>query len=99
MAYYFIIRNGTVIDGNGVPRFRADVAASNGRIAAIGKIDNIANGTIDATGKIVSPGFVDPHTHYDAQLFSFAVGLMSGFFLAWCCIAVGFWINARRAAK
>ena len=63
-----IIKNGTVIDGKGGPRFRADVAVRNGKIAAIGKIDGLADSTIDATGKIVCPGFVDPHTHYDAQI-------------------------------
>ena len=71
MAYDLVVRNGTVIDGKGGPRFCADVAVRNGRIAAIGQIDDAANntiGTIDATGKIVCPGFVDPHTHYDAQI-------------------------------
>jgi N-acyl-D-aspartate/D-glutamate deacylase len=68
MAYDLVIRNGTVIDGKGGPRFRADVAARNGRIAAIGKIDEAAETVIDASGKIVCPGFVDPHTHYDAQI-------------------------------
>ncbi len=68
MAYDLIIRNGTVIDGNGTPRVQADIASSKGRIAAIGKVEGTAAQTIDATGKIVCPGFVDPHTHYDAQI-------------------------------
>lgn len=71
MAYELLIRNGTVIDGKGGPRFRADVAVRNGRIAAIGNIDDTASSaisSIDAAGKIVCPGFVDPHTHYDAQI-------------------------------
>ena len=71
MAYDLVVRNGTVIDGKGGPRFCADVAVRNGRIAAIGQINDAANntiGTVDATGKIVCPGFVDPHTHYDAQI-------------------------------
>src|SRR6185436_12854883 len=59
---------GTVIDGKGGPRLRADVAVHDGRIAAIGKIVETAGRTIDADGKIVCPGFVDPHTHYDAQI-------------------------------
>ena len=68
MAYDLVIRNGTVIDGKGTPRFSADVAVQNGKIAAIGKIDGTAKKTIAAAGKIVCPGFVDPHTHYDAQI-------------------------------
>jgi len=68
MAYDLLIRNGTVIDGKGTPRFHADIAVRNGKIAAIGKIDEAATNTIDAGGKIVCPGFVDPHTHYDAQI-------------------------------
>lgn len=68
MAYDLIIRNGAVIDGKGEPRFHADIAVRNGRIASIGKIDDAADSTIDASGKIVCPGFVDPHTHYDAQI-------------------------------
>jgi N-acyl-D-amino-acid deacylase len=68
MAYDLLIRNGTVIDGKGVPRFEGDVAVRDGRIAAIGKINETAATVIDASGKIVCPGFVDPHTHYDAQI-------------------------------
>ncbi len=68
MTYDLIIKNGSVVDGNGTPRFLADVAVQNGRIAAIGKAEGLAAKSIDATGKIVCPGFVDPHTHYDAQI-------------------------------
>ena len=68
MAYDLLIKNGTVIDGNGCPRVRADVAVSGGKIAAIGTVDGAASHTIDAAGQIVCPGFVDPHTHYDAQI-------------------------------
>ena len=57
-----------VIDGTGTPRFHADVAAQGGKIVALGKITGTAEKTIDASGKIVCPGFVDPHTHYDAQI-------------------------------
>src|ERR1700733_14136107 len=62
-----IIRNGTVIDGTGAAPFEADVAITNGKIAAIGKIAARGMEEIDARGMLVTPGFVDPHTHYDAQ--------------------------------
>jgi N-acyl-D-aspartate/D-glutamate deacylase len=64
-----LIRGGSVIDGSGAPRQRADVGIRDGRIAAIGAIDEEARQTIDATGLVVAPGFVDIHTHYDAQGF------------------------------
>lgn len=68
MAYDLLITNGTIVDGNGGPRFNADVAVQGGSIAALGEIDGSAATVIDAAGKIVCPGFVDPHTHYDAQI-------------------------------
>ncbi len=68
MAYDLIIKNGTVIDGTGSFRRRADVAVSNGTVAEIGRITDGAAKTIDASDLIVAPGFVDPHTHYDAQI-------------------------------
>ena len=64
-----VIRGGSVIDGTGKAAQRADVGIKDGRIAAIGKLDEAAARTIDADGLTVVPGFVDPHTHYDAQLF------------------------------
>ncbi len=64
-----IIRGGEVIDGSGGPPRRADVAVTDGRIAAIGSFEGSAAKVIDATGKVVAPGFVDVHTHYDAQVF------------------------------
>ncbi|KCZ89780.1 N-acyl-D-amino-acid deacylase family protein [Hyphomonas jannaschiana] len=66
--YDLIIRNGTVVDGSGLPGYQADVAITGNRIAKIGKIAETADREIDASGKVVSPGFIDPHTHFDAQL-------------------------------
>jgi len=64
-----VIRNGTVIDGTGRPGFRADVAIDGDRIVAIGRVNDTACRTIEADGHLVTPGFIDPHTHLDAQLF------------------------------
>ena len=68
MPHDLLVRNGTIIDGTGAPRYRADLAIAGGRIAEIGKINGGAKRVIDASGLIVSPGFIDPHTHYDAQI-------------------------------
>ena len=68
--YDRIISNGMVVDGTRVPRFRADIGIRDGVIVEIGRIDpSDAKEVIDASGLIVAPGFVDLHTHYDAQLF------------------------------
>lgn len=69
MQYDLIIQNGTVIDGSGLPRFRADVGIIDGKIASIGRIrGESAKDLVDAEGHIVAPGFIDGHTHMDAQV-------------------------------
>jgi len=77
MHYDIIIRNGTVVDGSGMPRFRADVGIADGKIATIGKIRDNAREVIDADGHIVSPGLIDAHTHMDAQVFWDPIGTCS----------------------
>ena len=77
MGYDLLVKNGTVIDGSGSPGYRADVGVINGKIAAIGRINEGAKQTIDADGHIVSPGFVDGHTHMDAQIFWDPIGSCS----------------------
>ena len=67
--YDLVIRNGTVVDGTGLPKYRADVAVSGNRVASIGRIPERGKEEIDATGHAVTPGFIDGHTHMDAQVF------------------------------
>jgi N-acyl-D-aspartate/D-glutamate deacylase len=77
MPYDLLIKNGAVIDGSGLPRYRADVGVRDGRIAAIGRIREQAREVIDADGHVVAPGFVDGHTHMDAQIFWDPLGTSS----------------------
>jgi N-acyl-D-aspartate/D-glutamate deacylase len=63
-----IVRGGTVVDGSGAPGFQGDVAVKDGKIAAVGQISGEAREVIDAAGRVVAPGFIDPHTHFDVQL-------------------------------
>jgi N-acyl-D-amino-acid deacylase len=67
MAYDLLIRNGTIVDGLGGEPYRADIAVADGVIAAVGSFDGSGAREIDATGLLVTPGFVDLHTHYDGQ--------------------------------
>ncbi|MFI5001038.1 MAG: amidohydrolase family protein [Reyranellales bacterium] len=68
MVHDLVIRGGTVVDGSGKSRFTADIGIENGRIIEVGRITSTAARTIDADGLIVSPGFIDGHTHMDAQV-------------------------------
>lgn len=63
-----IIRNGRIVDGSGMPSFVGDIGIEAGRIVRVGSITGSADREIDAAGKVVTPGFIDPHTHFDAQL-------------------------------
>jgi N-acyl-D-amino-acid deacylase len=77
MAYDLVIKNGTVIDGSGLPRYRGDVGVKQGRIAGIGRLRERAREVVDAEGQVVAPGFVDGHTHMDAQVFWDPLGTCS----------------------
>ena len=68
MAYDLLIKNGKVVDGTGAGARVADVAIARGKIVEVGKAAGAAKRTIDAAGLVVAPGFIDPHTHYDAQI-------------------------------
>jgi N-acyl-D-amino-acid deacylase len=77
MQYDILIRGGVVIDGSGLPRYQADVGIAEGRIATIGKITDRAHEVIEAEGCVVAPGFIDGHTHMDAQVFWDPLGTCS----------------------
>jgi N-acyl-D-amino-acid deacylase len=68
MAYDLLIKSGMLVDGTGAPARRADLAITGGTIVEIGRVTGGAATVIDADGLVVAPGFIDPHTHYDAQI-------------------------------
>ncbi len=68
MAYDLLIRNATIVDGTGRPAFGGDVAVQDGRLAAVGAAEGTARRVIDADGLVAAPGFIDHHTHMDAQI-------------------------------
>ena len=85
MAYDIVIRNGTVVDGSGLGSFRADVGIVDDRIAFVGRISERGAQEIDADGHVVTPGFIDGHTHMDAQVFWDATGSSS----CWHGVTIG----------
>jgi len=68
MALDILIKNGIVVDGTGAPAKQASIGIAQGKIAEVGNFSGTAKRTIDAGGLVVAPGFIDPHTHYDAQI-------------------------------
>jgi len=68
MTYDLLIKNGRVIDGSGRPAYHGDVGVAKGKIVELGRLSGSARQTIEADGRVVSPGFVDNHCHYDAQV-------------------------------
>src|SRR5215208_2590190 len=68
MDYDLLVRGGLVVDGSGLPAYRADVGMRDGKIAEIGRLRGSAARTLDADGLAVAPGFIDQHTHLDAQV-------------------------------
>jgi len=77
MSYDIVIRNGTIVDGSGLASYRADVGVTGGKIAAIGRIAEKGREEVDAEGHAVTPGFIDGHTHMDAQVFWDQIGSCS----------------------
>ena len=68
MAYDILIKNGLLVDGTGAPARHGNIAVADGIVVEVGQVDGLADSVIDASDCVVSPGFIDPHTHYDAQI-------------------------------
>ena len=68
MSHDMVIRNGNVVDGTGAAMYQADIAVDGDKITEIGKVDGKGKEEINADGLVVSPGFIDLHTHLDAQI-------------------------------
>lgn len=66
--YDIVFKGGRIYDGSGMPSYEGNVALAGGSIAAIGRVAGPAKRTIDISGLAIAPGFIDPHTHFDAQL-------------------------------
>ena len=80
MGFDLVVKNGMIVDGSGLPRYRGDVGVKDGKIAEIGRLDGQnAKEVVDAEGRVVAPGFVDGHTHMDAQIFWDPIGTSSCF--------------------
>jgi N-acyl-D-aspartate/D-glutamate deacylase len=79
MAFDLLVKNGMIVDGSGLPRYRGDIGVKDGRIVEIGRLGGAARETLDAEGHVVAPGFVDGHTHMDAQIFWDPIGTSSCF--------------------
>ena len=66
--YDVIVRGGLVVDGSGTPGYLGDIAVLDGKIVAVGEVQGEARHVVEAQGRVVAPGFIDPHTHFDVQL-------------------------------
>ena len=77
--YDLLLKGGRIYDGSGMPSYNGDVAIADGKIAEIGRLNGSAKRTLNVDGLAVAPGFIDPHTHLDAQLFWDPLGTSSCF--------------------
>src|SRR3982074_2626313 len=79
MTLDLVVKNGMIVDGTGLPRYRGDIGVKDGKIAEIGRIASAAKETLDAEGHVVKPRFGDSHTHMRAQIFWDPIGTSSCF--------------------